>query len=59
LSTDTPNGRAQFRKDFLAALREVLLLYREDNVETSKGGVVLLPSRTHVPLKGLRQLALG
>jgi hypothetical protein len=56
-NADTPNGRAQFRKDFLTALREVLLVYREANVEVSKGGVVLLPSRTHVPLKGLRELS--
>lgn len=57
-NADTPKGRAQVLKDFLAALREVLLVYREANVETSKGGVVLLPSRTHVPLKGLRELIL-
>jgi Plasmid encoded RepA protein len=56
-NADTVNGRAQFRKDFLAALREVLVIYREANVEIGKTGVVLLPSRTHVPFKGLRVLA--
>jgi hypothetical protein len=28
----------------------------EANVEVSKGGIVLLPSRTHVPFKGVREL---
>ena len=56
-NADTANGRAQFRKDFLAALREVLVVYREANVEVGKGGVVLRPSRTHVPLRGLHALA--
>jgi hypothetical protein len=58
-NADTVNGRAQFRKDFLSALREVLVVYREAHVEIVKSGVVLLPSRTHVPFKGLRALASG
>jgi hypothetical protein len=56
-NADTPQGRAQFRKDFERNLREVLVVYREANVEVSRGGVVLLPSRTHVPLQGLRELS--
>ena len=55
-NADTRQGRAQFRKDFERNLREVVLVYREANVEVSPGGVVLLPSRIHVPLKGLREL---
>lgn len=47
---DTKQGRAQFRRDFDRHLREVLVVYRDANVEISPGGVVLLPSRTHVPL---------
>jgi hypothetical protein len=58
-NADTVNGRAQFRKDFLAALREVLVVYREAQVEVERAGVVLLPSRTHVPPKGLRAISGG
>jgi Plasmid encoded RepA protein len=46
---DTKQGRARFRVEFERHLREVVLVYREANVEVSPGGVVLLPSRTHVP----------
>ncbi len=56
-NADTVNGRAQFRKDFLAALREVLVVYRDARVEVEREGVVLLPSRTHVLPKGLRSIA--
>lgn len=48
---DTKQGRAQFRRDFDRNLREVVLVYRDANVEVSPGGVVLLPSRTHVPAR--------
>ena len=54
---DTKQGRNRFKVDFEKHLREVLTVYREANVETSRSGLVLLPSRTHVPLKGLRELA--
>jgi Plasmid encoded RepA protein len=47
-NADTRQGRAQFRKDFERNLREVVLIYRDANVEVANGGVVLLPSRTHV-----------
>lgn len=56
-NADTVNGRAQFRKDFLAAMREVLLLYREARVEIERDGLVLSPSPTHVLPKGLRAIA--
>jgi hypothetical protein len=52
---DTKQGRAQFRRDFERHLRQVLLVYREAEVETSASGVVLRPSLTHVPLKGTRE----
>lgn len=58
-NANTVNGRAQFRKDFLAGLREVLVVYREARVEVERDGVVLLPSRTHVLPKGLRAIASG
>jgi Plasmid encoded RepA protein len=52
---DTKQGRAQFRRDFERNLREVVLVYREADVETSPAGVVLRPSLTHVPLRGTRE----
>jgi Plasmid encoded RepA protein len=51
---DTKQGRGQFRRDFERNLRQVLVVYREADVETSAAGVVLRPSLTHVPFKGLR-----
>ena len=52
---DTKQGRGQFRRDFERHLRQVLLVYREAEVEVSASGVVLRPSLTHVPLKGTRE----
>ncbi|GGM23624.1 replication protein RepA [Dactylosporangium sucinum] len=54
---DTKQGRQQFRRDFAANLREVLLVYREANVEVADSGLRLRPSRTHIPFRGLRALA--
>lgn len=56
-NADTQNGRAQFKRDFEKHLAQVLLVYRDARVESMRGGIVLYPSRTHVPLKGLRQLS--
>jgi hypothetical protein len=56
---DTPQGRAQFRRDFEKHLRQVTLVYREANVQVSPSGVVLRPSRTHVPFRGLRAVERG
>lgn len=53
---DTKQGRAQFKRDFAKHLREVLLVYRDAKVDITDAGVVLSPSRTHVPFKGLKQL---
>jgi len=55
-NANTKQGRAQFRKDFERNLREVVLVYRQANVEVASGGVVLLPSPTHV---GPRALPFG
>lgn len=55
-NADTKQGRHKFRTDFQSHLREVMLVYREANVETSAGGLVLLPSRTHVPAAPRRSL---
>jgi hypothetical protein len=51
-NADTQNGRAQFKRDFEKHLAQVLLVYRDARVEPMRGGIVLYPSRTHVPLKG-------
>lgn len=53
---DTKQGRAQFRRDFERNLREVVLVYREATVEATPAGVLLRPSLTHVPFRGLRAL---
>ncbi len=56
---NTKQGRQQFRRDFSNNLREVLVVYREANVEPTDAGLRLRPSRTHVPFRGLRALADG
>lgn len=53
---DNTQGRRQFRRDFTGHLQEVLLVYRGANVETAPGGLVLLPSHTHVPATPRRGL---
>ena len=56
---DTKQGRNQFKRDFTKNLTEVLIVYREAKVDVTDTGVVLHPSRTHVPFRGLKQLAAG
>lgn len=56
---DTRQGRSQFRHDFTKHLNEVLIVYPDANVEVTKAGVVLKPSRTSIPVKGLRSLTKG
>ena len=51
------NGRARFKQEFERNLREVLLLYRHADVESTRAGLVLRPSRTSVPMRGLRVLS--
>ena len=41
------------------ALSGVLLIYRDAQVEVTRTGLVLVPSRTHVPFRGLKELASG
>jgi hypothetical protein len=55
-NANTPQGRAQFRKDLEKHLREVLTVYRECRCEVTKTGLRLLPSPTHVPPRQLRAL---
>ena len=58
-NANTPQGRAQFRKDLERNLREVLLVYREMRCEITKVGLLLLPSPTSVPMCNLRALTGG
>lgn len=56
---DTKQGRRKFRLDFEKQLGEVLVVYRDANVQTSHEGLLLLPSRPHVSRKSAsRQLPL-
>ena len=48
---DDRQGRWRFRKDFEAHLARVLVLYRDARVETDESGLVLMPSRPHVPAR--------
>lgn len=41
---------------FTKQLAHVLLVYPEANAEATTQGIVLKPSRTHVPFRGLRAL---
>lgn len=54
---DTKQGRNQFKRDFTKHLTEVLIVYREAKVDVTDAGVVLHPSRTHVPFRGLKALS--
>lgn len=56
---DTKQGRNQFKRDFGKNLREVLVVYRDAQVDATDTGLVLQPSLTHVRLKGLRALERG
>ncbi|WP_179266550.1 replication protein RepA [Asanoa hainanensis] len=53
---DTKQGRQQFRRDFSNHLREVVLVYRDANVEATDTGLALRPSRTHIPFRGMRSV---
>lgn len=56
---DTKQGRNQFKRDFINNLKQVLVVYREAQVEATDTGLVLQPSQTHVRFKGLRSLERG
>ncbi|MGV9836544.1 replication protein RepA [Nocardia niigatensis] len=53
---DTKEARYKARKAFEKKLTRVLAVYRDANVESTPAGLVLSPSKTHVPLKGIRSL---
>lgn len=52
----TKQGRLKFKRLFEQHLKQVVLVYREANVEITNAGVLLKPSRTHVPFRGYREL---
>jgi len=45
---DTKAGRQGFRRGFTHALKKVQVIYPEAKVESSEGGILLLPSKPHV-----------
>ena len=45
-------SKRDFKKNFLRALKLVQIVYPEANVLMDESGLVLLPSRTHVPRLG-------
>ncbi|WP_037070429.1 replication protein RepA [Pseudonocardia acaciae] len=50
---ENKNGRARFKQEFERNLREVLVVYRQAQVTSTRAGLELRPSPTHVPFKGL------
>lgn len=54
---DTRQGRSQFKRDFCRHLDQVLDVYPQARVEVTDTGLLLFPSRTHVPFRGLRAIA--
>jgi hypothetical protein len=53
---DTKQSRLKFKQLFKSHLQKVLLVYRDADVEVTDAGVLLKPSRTHVPFRGYREL---
>jgi hypothetical protein len=45
---DTPSGRQGFKKGFNHALNKVRVVYAGANIAPIEGGILLLPSKTHV-----------
>lgn len=50
---DTPQGRRDFKRKFLLQLRKVRVHYPQANLEEGQRGLVLLPSRPHIPKEPL------
>lgn len=50
---DDRSGNAQFRRDFVNNLKQVLVIYDDARVDPVASGLRLYPSPTHVPFKGL------
>lgn len=49
---DPQQARRDFKKAFLRALKAVLVVYPEAQIEVMDNGLVLLPSRPHIPPAG-------
>lgn len=58
---ETKEARYKARQGYTKRLARVLKVYDDANVEMTKAGIVMRPSLTHVPLKGMRavQASLG
>jgi hypothetical protein len=56
---DDAKGMANFRKAVTAALASVRAIYPEACITVTKDGLLLTPSRTSVPLRGLRAITAG
>jgi hypothetical protein len=54
-SSGEDQGKRDFKKSFLRALKPVQLIYPEANLEIHENGIVLLPSPTHVEKNKDRQ----
>lgn len=48
---DTPQGRQGFKRNFLKQLGAVRAVYQEAKVDYTDRGLILKPSRTHIPLQ--------
>ncbi len=48
-SFTTPSAVSDFRKSFLKALKVVQIVYPQAKLEINETGIVLLPSRPHIP----------
>ena len=48
-SPETTQGQRDFKKNFLKHLRSVLVVYPEANVAEGSYGLLLKPSKSHVP----------
>jgi hypothetical protein len=53
---DDRSGRAQFKRDFVSNLRQVLIVYPAARVEIVDSGIKLRSSPTHVSFRGLKEL---
>lgn len=51
-SADPDQARRDFKKGFLKALSLVAVVYPQANIEVQENGIVLLPSRPHIPHRG-------
>jgi hypothetical protein len=52
---DPQQAKRDFKKAFLRALKAVLVVYPEAKIEVTETGLVLLPSRPHIPPASAKQ----